>query len=441
MSEDGTPTLREARAFNRIDLKDEDGRFFPVCPFFELHGAWTQDGEEAEGPITRAVIEDAGLSLADVRWTVAVANLKAYHYTLQDGDRVEATVEVTAADTRSRDLQGLSPPVAGERLVLGPSGVRFGKVQTVRPTDALPGLRLRVSAPEGVVYAPMDVGQRIAADPNWSGFDIPVERRIVNPNGSWAKHRIPADAPGPLAGDLRVNPRGLAATFRPSPGVAQALGLLDDVSDGIVTCQVAALPAAHARIAIGPPDFSPGSRPFVSLQDGLSDRVGRDAARADDVGFDELQEIVADIFERALETSDLMNKDAQTERAHGTNEGMGQALPPPSSDFEQPPIFTLWPRSGAATSIPGRVDALPVSFLGQRKHRRLNALEYVKDRLRDDPAFVARWVRSPLDDSAFYDRRMPALMRGSDSRPMHLTRRQYELVRRWAEAFTAGETG
>ena len=108
VSDDGTPTLREARQFNRIELKDEANRFFPVCPFFELHGAWTEDGVDKEGPITEAVLQGAGLSLADVRWTVAVANLKAFHYTLRDGDRVEATVEVPATDTGRHALEGRS---------------------------------------------------------------------------------------------------------------------------------------------------------------------------------------------------------------------------------------------------------------------------------------------------------------------------------------------
>jgi len=71
----------------------------------------------------------------------------------------------------------------------------------------------------------------------------------------------------------------------------------------------------------------------------------------------------------------------------------------------------------------------------------LNALEYLKDRLRDDPAFVEKWLRPPLDQLPLYDRRMPALMRGSDSRPMHLTRRQYEIVLRWARSFVEHHIG
>ncbi|MGI9420764.1 MAG: hypothetical protein ACR2RA_23315 [Geminicoccaceae bacterium] len=433
---DGTPTRRLANQFNRINLKDDAGRFFPVCPFFELHGAWTEDGTAHEGPITEDVLTGAGLVLNNVRWTVAVANLKPYHYTLEDSDRIQALVDdIGADDTTRRDLEGRTPTdTGGTHLVSGDDHVHFGAMQAVRPTGDLPGLRLRIYAPKGVVYAPTDILARISSDFDWRDLDVPPERRILNPAARWATYRMGFDAPGPIPGDGRLNPGGLAATFG---NFGQSLGLVDDVSDGLVTCRVGSLPAAEARIAIGPPDFSPASRPFVSIQDGLSDRVARDFARTGDFGDGELEEIVADIFERALETSDLVNKDAQTGRCHNEN---GVTLPPPSEDFETPPISTLWARGGVPGDVTSNVDALPVSFKGQRKHHRLNALEYLKDRLRDDTAFVERWLRPPLDEFQFFDRRMPALMRGSDRRPLHLTRRQYDLVARWARDFIASHT-
>src|ERR1700755_159295 len=30
---------------------DQEGGIRPVCPFYELHGTWTEDGKEVEGPI------------------------------------------------------------------------------------------------------------------------------------------------------------------------------------------------------------------------------------------------------------------------------------------------------------------------------------------------------------------------------------------------------
>lgn len=434
----GNPQVVEARQFNEIVLKDEESRFHPVCPFFELHGAWRDAAGDHEGPITEAVLTAAGLGLGDIRWSVELANLKPYHYTLRDADRIVAREpDIPANDTARRDLKGLTPTdVAGEPLAPGPEFVRLGAVQAVRPTDALPGLRLRVYAPAGVVYGPTDLDQRIAGDSEWGELSLPQERRILNPAAAWVGFNIANDPPGPLPEDGRVNPGGLAATLESG----RSVGLIDDVSDGLVACAVGDLPPAFARIAVGPPDFSPDSRPFVSLQDGLADRVDREAVRVEDIPMSELAEIVADIFQRALETSDLSNKDAQNDRSHRENSRGFPNRPPdggPPEDPEFPPIGTLWASSQTSGTLLSRVDALPVGSLGKRKHRRLNALEYLKDRLRDDPAFVERWLRPPLDPLA-YDRRMPALMRGSDRNPMHLTRRQYELVKRWAQIFVAG---
>lgn len=137
-----------------------------------------------------------------------------------------------------------------------------------------------------------------------------------------------------------------------------------------------------------------------------------------------------------------MNKDAQSDRAH--TENREQLLPPPPAGYQDRARGTLWPRPdsfSAADLRPDNVDPLPVSMEGQRKHRRLNALEYLKDRLREEPDFIDGWLRPPVDASMAYDRRMPPLMRNSDRFPMHLTRRQYELVKRWAAALAGQRNG
>ncbi|WP_226575465.1 hypothetical protein [Acuticoccus sediminis] len=428
---DGNATVTPADAFGAIALKDDDDRFFPVCPFFELHGAWTDDGTEHEGPVTEAVLNGAGLGLGDVMWSVTVANLKPYHYTLRDGDRVEATAEAAATDTVRKSLAAGSPGPEAQRLVPSGAAVVLGAIQAVRPSAELPGLRLRVYAPAGVVYGPTDLAARIATDPQWRDFQLPAERRVLNPQSGWATAIIGGlGAPGPVPRDQRVSPQGLAATLRGG----RSVGLVDDVSDGLVRCTVAGLPTAFARVAVGPPDFAPAARPFVSLQDGLADRMRRTDVADAALSMDELEAVVGDILERALETSDMMNKDAQAGRSRATNGTPG--LPPPSADAEAPPIGTMWPAAAADGNLATRVDSMPVTFAGNRKHRRLNALQYLKDRLRDDPSFVERWLRPPRDQFGVFDRRMPALMRGSDGQPMHLSRRQYELVRLWSRKVT-----
>lgn len=437
---DGVVSATPANQFNEIAFKDTHGRFYPVCPFFELHGEWDDGGTLRSGPITEALLAEHGpaieghaFSLADVQWTIVVGNLKAHHYTLADGDRLEARVTIAGNHTQRMMLSGSTPthigemPVGGEPMVRPEAPIPLGEVQVAKLTQDFPELRVRIYPPAGLVYGTADLASRPLSG-EWQGFRL-GGREVINPLSAWAKLKLNEIQQPPLQGaDSRNNPGGLAA--QDDDGVS--LGLVDDVSDGIVSCRIGSL-VAHARIAIGPPDFAPNARPVVSLQDGLADREDRASVRTGQFTLEELEVLVHDIFERALETSDLMNKDAQSDRAH--RENGEQLLPPPPSGFQDRAIGTLWPRvsaSAGTSPTPQNVDALPVTAEGQRKHRRLNALEYLKDRLREEPGFLDTWLRPPVDPSSAYDRRMPPLMRNSDRYPMHLTRRQSEIVQAWA---------
>ncbi|WP_373491029.1 hypothetical protein [Parasphingorhabdus sp.] len=456
-----------------IVFKDDDGSFRPVCPFFEVHGTWELDGRLHEGPITKTVLADNGLDLAEVRWTVTLGNLKAYHFTLDEGDRISATVTIAGNDTTRHQLEGSSPDNPGLKpLIATSSPMPMGEVQLAQPTDddSFPELRLRFYPPAGLTYGPANLEDKLTAAANarldpqinpeanpsvwnsnsdWFGFDLPAARKIVNKDSHWARLNLNDEGPPPVgAGDPRNAPSGLSASLYELRGSPQqnepvriSMGLVDDVSDGIVQCEIGGI-IASGRIAIGPPDFAPMNRPFTSLQDGLSDRVLRDEFRDNPPNDEELEAIVADIFERALETSELMNKDAQNDRSRGTNFDRNDPattdLPPPRPEFESNPRATLWASSNPnVTTRPAptgslQVDAMPVSFQGQRKHRRYNAIEYLRDRLREEPDLIEKWMRPPRDSSPLFDRRMPALMRGSDGDPMHVTRRQMEMIRLWA---------
>lgn len=446
---DGTVTSSTP---NEILLKDPDGAFRPVCPFFELWGTWEENGTEVEGALTPEILTCFGLSSSDVTWSVNVGNLKPYHITLRDGDRINARCELAGDDTARHEIFGRSPDVA-QPLVGHPDGIPMGAVQLSKPDDIFPEFRLRFYAPKGVIYGPPDIDARIdaalAANPAqagailpWRDLIVPLDRHRVNPESSWATHDLNATDVPPLGpGDGRLNPGGLVASL-----LSRVIGLVDDVGDGLIACRVGDL-TANARFAVGPPDFAPMNRPVVSIQDGLSDREIRATARDGTLPDDELEAIVADIFERALETSDLMNKDAQNYRARLTNlneytgpTGDNLDLPNPSSAFEVSPHRTLWPTidqrlssSPAHPVTPQSVDAMPVTMVGQRKHRRYSAIEYFRDRLREEPDLIEKWIRIPRPPERFYDRRMPALMRGSDRNAMHLTRRQYELIQLWAK--------
>ncbi|MGP4049719.1 hypothetical protein [Streptomyces sp. 2A115] len=406
---DGTLTERLPES---VQFKDASG-FRPVCPFFELHGSWTADGQSHSGPVTTQVLADHGIGLADVRWRVAVANLKPHHYTGTPGDRVEATVELAGHEHERRELTGRSPEGADRPLVPPGRQVPLGTVQVPVPNAALPGLRLRFTPAAGVVYGPVDLAERSSV------FTLPAERLILSPDADWCGFSLTGDDP-------RTNPGGLFAGAEEN----ESLGLLDDVCDGLVTVTLPGGPTATARVVVGPPDFAPDRRPFVSLADGLTDRVRRgdvrDPAYLADAQLTALE--VRDLFERILETMDAVNVDVQNERAGFENAAIARAVGDSVESARQQAFPVPEPLLGLLLGLTER---------GRRRHRRFVALEALEDLLREQPELIRRVIREPVTSERYYDRKMPVAMRGSDRYPLHLTRRQYDLLTAWAHSLRA----
>ncbi|GKQ40452.1 hypothetical protein [Streptomyces sp. A012304] len=413
LAEDGTLSERVPQS---VRFKDETG-WRPVCPYFELHGRWTVDGRSDSGPVTERQLAESGLSLADVRWEISVANLKAHHLTQRDGDRVEARVEVTGDDHGRHVLAGRSPQ--GEDALVPPgSSIPLGVVQLPVPNPALPELRLRFTPGTGVVYGPRDLTERTRR------YEIPAERRILNPAAAWVGF-------APSTADPRTVPGALFGGAE--NGVS--LGLVDDVCDGTVTVRLPGGLSAIARIVSAPPDFTPDRRPFVSLADGLTDRVKREEVHRPDYLADERQTAleVRDLFERVLETMSGVNVDVQNERAARTNAVIAPELNVSRADARALAFDPPQPLLGLLLALTER---------GRRRHRRFVALEVLEDMIREQPGLIEQVVRRPavlaaeggnsLRSSRFYNQQMPSGMRGSDAYPMHLTRRQYDLLVGWA---------
>ena len=449
---------------DRIIFRDDHG-IRPVCPYFELHGTWIDGAKETSGPITTAVLKRLGLAPRDLTWDIKFANLKSYDYTFEPGDRIEAVLKLNGDDTKRHTVAGRSPKNAKQPLVPKGEFVPMGAVQIANPSDEFPEIRLRYYAPAGHTYGPKNLATRIkkgnfSIDGNleWRKFHLPYERLILNPKSKWATYVLERSKLGPFPGtDLRHAPWNMFATLLvgPDEGSAEnyALGLVDDTGDGVITCtlNVHRRPlTAFARFVVGPPDYAPANRTPVSLADTLSDRADRAGPRSGTWTMDELRELVLDIFERAFETSSLSNKDYQNIRCHDENMGrlldMGGTSPFDADDVEA----MLWPNIlktyDALTrgKVDPKVDPHELAAAGERKHRRYAALEYLEDRFRENPDLFHQWIRRPLDPNPFYDRRMPALMKGPDSRPFHLTRRQWEIVRLWVRRLretTPGRSG
>ncbi|MEV5407863.1 hypothetical protein AB0K60_03345 [Thermopolyspora sp. NPDC052614] len=410
VAEDGTVTVRLP---DRVRFKDADG-FRPVAPFFELYGTWSADGDRHSGPITPAILEGFGIRLDQVRWETRVANLKAYHYTRQDGDRIDARVEFPADDHTRHALQGVSPPGAARPLVPPGAALPLGSVQATRPNAELPGLRLRFTPAKGFVYGPTDLAARTDV------YRLPERHLILNPEAAWCAFSLEGDDP-------RTNPGGLFAGAENN----ESLGLVDDVCDGVVRCLLPGGLTATARIVVGPPDFAPDRRPFVSIADGLTDRTRRGDVRSPEYLADAEQTAleVRDLLERVLETMDAINIDVQNERAGLENAAIARAqgLPPEAARDQ------AFPTPEALSGLP-----LALTGHGRQRHRRLVALEVLEDILRERPDLLRQVLREPATYERFYDRRMPVAMRGSDRYPLHLTRRQYDLLLGWARSLRDG---
>ena len=401
VAEDGTVTSEVPEV---VRFRDETG-IRPVCTFFELHGRWTSNGQETDGPVTADVLAAAGIDLGDVTWTVQVANTKAFHMTLSEGDKVLAEERIAGDETTSRPLLGRSPRQAEQPLVRDDAPVRLGSVQVTRAEGDFPELRLLFTPAAGHVYAPTDLEDRSTEYP------IPHEHRILDPEARWVGFA--------LVDDPRTNPGGLFA----ADDRGRSLGVVDDVCDGLVRCAVPGLPVARARLAVGPPRYAPDRRPFVSLADGFADRVKRLEVSEPGFADDDATTLeVRDLMERAWETMGLVNVDFQNERARAENRGVAAAMGlPPEAAADK-----AFMRPEAIEDRP-----LPLTEAGRLQHHRMLSLEAFEDMLREQPEILDRVIRPPGTADNFYDRRMPALFRGSDRHPMHLTRRQYDLLRAW----------
>jgi hypothetical protein len=450
-------------------------RLRPVCPWFVLFVKWRDGGWEVLLPQD---LEAIGVPLSGVSWEVVVASRKPYNMTLAPEDIVyaEAKIDGEQGDgygTARKEL--IERPLVGvsdanywikhsrlpydqiqfddsKRLIpKGENRVYLGRIQAPHFSEKY-GIRLRFVPPPGVVYGPINLWDRIESLvskmskealndllehwDNW--FELKILRPdlkskycILNPNSAWMTKSIgPSQEvrtlPGPQFANIAIPDESDNSTYC-------SLGLIDDFSDGIVTVALKShkgvIHTAQARIVIGPPDFAPDRRHPVRLYETFADRAylgGRDsyAAPPSKLSDEELESEVQDLFRRAYETVGLTNVDAMNNR-----------LASPFSEETK-------------RVAPGD---LPLTLLARDKHRRLASPEALADILREQPNRKGMrhvildpgpdndkegLINLPPDDSGEVPKtnafnRMPALLRGPQFDPLHLTKRQIAVLRRW----------
>jgi hypothetical protein len=361
----------------KLSFKDANGFIRPLSPFLEV---WARFQGRAElVPLTSRHLNERGLKPSDLRWSVHLANLKAFRRTAVVADKIECRL------VRISDHQRYPLPGQCENFIKGAT-IPFGFVQYIKPTDAFPEIRFRFTPAPGYVYAPE------GSEPK--SFHAEVYRK----DGPWANWQ---DTGAPLS----TNPG--AIYYGGDNQVSR--GYLDDACDGIIDIELDAdgtKLSSYARVMAGPPAFAPDSLPIRRIVDELEMAMYGPKAGAGTNA--EVQEIVR----RAFESIRLMN----TTVMNG-NQVIGRGSNMTSQDSNDVNRYF------APIMAPSTVDNLAVQAIHENVFAALEG---------EVPPWFAETFRRFNEIGDLTDtgrRRMPAMMRGADGRYLALTRRQLDIIR------------
>jgi hypothetical protein len=231
------------------------------------------------------------------------------------------------------------------------------------------------------------------------------------------------------------------------------LGVVDDTCDARVEISLA-IPGAGSEpapalvtILVGPPDFGPDRRPFVSIADDLNDRSASSADRNAAMSDEDVEAWVQDLFQRAYETVSLMNVDLWRSRRAAQLSGRQLAPQTIPGDGVSQPDHALGGRDvlrNHAITITAPMDdrPLPIFERARERHRSVSDLDQLKVLLSQDNQRLRHLVRPPFwaeqgEDLGSTTMRMPPFMRASNANPLTLTGWQYDLLMRWNATVTA----
>lgn len=382
--------LTVTRSIGPVQFRDANHLIKPVAPFFELFARL--DGSEEWVPVTEELLAENGLSVASVKWSASLGNIKIHRRTGDGNDKIEAVVD-PFNDHAVHPLHGEC------RNFLPGETVPLGHVQFARPSKDYPGLRVRFTPAHGKVY-----GTRTdTPDPNV------VKAVYDSTKGRWRGHSEPDSPKNNYAGRSLTNPAEIFAGYD-RDGEHISYGYVDDECDGTIEVCIQGDGlnlSSFARVAAGPPTFAPDSKPIRTVADELEQALHGPDVQA---GDDEI-EAARDIVRRALETVRLMNT-GQLNKG-GVVRGVGMArMDILDVQRKSEPIFD-----------PAVAESLAIRA---RHERVLLALES------GSLVWFARVLRDHDQVGDLTDegrRRMPGMMRNADGRHLALTRRQVSKIK------------
>jgi hypothetical protein len=432
----------------------------PVAPFFEVWArvgkAGSRPGSWREVPLTPALLAQSGGSLSDLLLQVDAKNLKAARRTGNPdlGFGTYPPIRVAADEYTPVSLLAMSPSGTREPLIPLGKNIPLGTVQIMRsrpqPSEGVEWapfvnvevIRFRYTPARGFVYGVPDTAKPSAPLPGTTPpgplrVAVDPERAFLNPRAGWA---------GTAANDL-VEPSDTYDGAGPGQRNRPSLGVVDD------TCEVRFeailnLPGrgqalnATAHAFVGPPDFAPDRRPFLSLADELNAR-GEQSRTRRKMNAEETDAWVQDLFERVFETVSLFNVDMYREQgALLLRDQQRRPKPIPRDQFPRPAhaMGALDRLRNADFPLPPRTqdEPLPLTEHARVRHRELADLNGLKDFIRNNPGRIRRLVRRPFtveagEDADVSSMRMPPFMRNSNALPLSLSAWQYDLLMEWVD--------
>jgi hypothetical protein len=445
------------------------GGLRPVAPFFEL---WVRTREVVgsqdritDQALSLDLLARLGSSLQGLRYRITVGNKKAERRTLWPAAGFFASVTVRGDDHARKSLLACSPFNSGETPLVDPARpIPLGTFQVIKPVPGfshgvdLSAIRMRFTPAKGEVYGPANVTVGVAKTLvegvvmppqviEGRMYEIVPEKNcILNVGTPWQSYL--RDQPG------QCDPQPSDSFDGAANGNLQSFGIVDDTCDGLLEAWLVANGLryrATARVIVGPPDYAPDRRPFVSLADDLADRdllpVTVDAHT-----LEETEDEIVDLFQRVFNTAGAINLDQERVRGLG-----GQ----PSTDFPNLPKTDC--RSMTKNDKPfvdyipdllGEPTArapLPYAAVATTVHGMLTDADTLLDVLRTKAKHIKQLIRPPFgrfqeldqepgatpkqtfrDPRVFrdtlHDMRMPPYFRDCDENPLSLTWRQYQTL-------------
>lgn len=466
----------------------------PVAPFFELWAsveygvadpevtatgppgaeppARPTPGSTADVPVTGALLERMEAGLADVVYDVRVANRKAARRTGDETNSFAAGVRVGGADFGCHPLRASTSPRPGsEPLVLPERPIPLGSFRVIRPVAGRVGavdldvLRVRFTPPRGEVYGPPSA---VVGRDGRTGREyemVPAANRILNPAASWLRYDSDYTK--------YLNPEPSDTYDGAGEGTNQSWGVVDDTSDGVIAAEVVIDGrrfSAAARICVGPPDYAPDRRPFLSLADDLTDR-DVEPPSADELlaAETDTQQRLADLFQRVWETASLVNLDAIRARSlrdntfYPSNPKIGdlpytdvRSMRPSDTPYADAKVQALIPEepSTSAELMFSRLTELAhdqlagedelVNFLlnqAERVHHMIRpaygAFEQLTPTVKPDQTPNPDFRDPRIFRDQMHDMRMPPYMRDEMASALGLTRHQYRTLMTYVDAVAA----